>query len=165
MARRVAWGIEMRVHFWLILALTAGLAAFCGWLLLEFPNRQTGTSVFLQYDQMQTWVRLTCGTGVYAALIACVLTHAARGRWRFWATVAASVIYLYVCGGLLVLLIVQETPMITTDRVADMAFVMFIEINAAVLYAVALLLLHVTPGLRRTPYQSMLQGSGSVPVP
>ena len=147
----------MRPHFWLMLVFTGILIAMCGWLLLEFPNQQRGTSLALQYQQWVLWSQLVCTAGVYLALVACVLSHAWAARWRFWVTLAASALYLWVAGGGLVVTFVENLPAATPDRVAQVGFFLFIEGSAALMYAAALLLLYAAEGLWR-PRPERIEG-------
>ena len=145
----------MRIHFWLLIALSAGLLGLCTSLLVDFPAQQKGTSIDHQYLQLVTWTGLVCSAGVYATFAACILTHARAGRWRFWMTVALSAIYLWVCGGVLVVLVfMDETQTATPDRVFQVGFCLFLEAAAAAIYAAGLLVIGAANGLRR-PTSSM----------
>lgn len=137
----------MRPHFWLVLVLTGMLIPIWGWLLLEFPNRQTGTALALQHQQWVVWSQLVCTAGVYLALVACLLTHAWAARWRFWAPLVASALYLWVAGGGLVATLIENFQAATPDRVAQIGFFPFIECSAALLYVAGLLLLYAAQGL------------------
>lgn len=140
----------MRVHFWLILALSAATAAAYGGLLLEFPDREVGTTAALKTQQLYVWTQTVCVTGVYGGLVACILSRAWAGRWRFWATIFGSTIYLYVAGGVLVATLLDGPGMPTTGQAARSEFALFIVGVATVLYAVWLTALRLAVDLRRS---------------
>lgn len=142
----------MRVHFWLILSLSSAVASAYGSLLLEFPDREVGTTAALKTQQLYVWTQTVCVTGVYGGLVACILSRAWAGRWRFWGTIFGSAIYLYVAGGILVATLLDGPGMPTTGQAAKSEFALFIVSVATVLYAVWLTVLRFAVELRRSAH-------------